>query len=60
MVLQIGGWTSGGTSPPVSTYRRLHQNQVFGLTVPLITKADGTKLVKPKARSLVGSQKTSP
>ncbi|VFS89757.1 Tyrosine--tRNA ligase [Raoultella planticola] len=31
---------SGAISPPASTWtRRLHQNQVFGLTVPLITKA---------------------
>ncbi|QUJ04647.1 hypothetical protein KCP78_05950 [Salmonella enterica subsp. enterica] len=39
-------WTSGGTSLPViDPTRRLHQNhQVFGLTVPLITKADGNEI----------------
>ncbi len=50
VVLQIGGsdqW--GNITSGIDLTRRLHQNQVFGLTVPLITKADGTNLVKLKA-----------
>lgn len=45
--LQIGGsdqW--GNITSGIDLTRRLHQNQVFGLTVPLITKADGTKFGK--------------
>ncbi len=34
------------TTSGIDLTRRLHQNQVFGLTVPLITKADGTKFGK--------------
>ncbi len=44
VALQIGGsdqW--GNITSGIDLTRRLHQNQVFGLTVPLITKADGTK-----------------
>lgn len=47
VVLQIGGsdqW--GNITSGIDLTRRLHQNQVFGLTVPLITKADGTKFGK--------------
>ena len=51
VVLQIGGsdqW--GNITSGIDLTRRLHQNQVFGLTVPLITKTDGTNLkVKLKA-----------
>ena len=46
-MLQIGGsdqW--GNITSGIDLTRRLHQNQVFGLTVPLITKADGTKFGK--------------
>lgn len=47
VVLQIGGsdqW--GNITSGIDLTRRLHQNQVFGLTVPLITKSDGTKFGK--------------
>ena len=59
MALQIGGsdqW--GNITSGIDLTRRLHQNQVFGLTVPLITKADGTKssLVKLKAAPCAGSE----
>lgn len=37
----MGNITSG-----IDLTRRLHQQQVYGLTVPLITKADGTKFGK--------------
>ena len=47
MALQIRQFlTNGATLPRYRPTRRLHQNQVFGLTVPLITKADGTKFGK--------------
>lgn len=45
--LQIGGsdqW--GNITSGIDLTRRMHQQQVFGLTVPLITKADGTKFSK--------------
>jgi tyrosyl-tRNA synthetase len=45
--LQIGGsdqW--GNITSGIDLTRRQHQKQVFGLTVPLITKADGTKFGK--------------
>ena len=41
VALQIGGsdqW--GNITSGIDLTRRLHQNQVFGLTVPLITKAE--------------------
>ncbi len=50
MVLQIGGsdqW--GNITSGIDLTRRLHQNQVFGLTVPLITKQTAPNLVKLKA-----------
>ncbi len=45
--LQIGGndqW--GNITSGMDLTRRLHQAQVHGMTLPLITKADGTKFVK--------------
>lgn len=47
VALQIGGsdqW--GNITSGIDLTRRLHQQQVYGLTVPLITKADGTKFGK--------------
>lgn len=46
--LQVGGsdqW--GNITAGTDLTRRLHQKQVYGMTVPLITKADGTKFGKP-------------
>lgn len=45
--LQIGGsdqW--GNITAGIDLTRRLNQNQVFGLTLPLVTKADGSKFGK--------------
>ncbi|WP_421175426.1 tyrosine--tRNA ligase [Aeromonas enteropelogenes] len=45
--LQIGGndqW--GNITSGIDLTRRLHQAQVYGMTLPLITKADGTKFGK--------------
>src|SRR5699024_6204147 len=45
--VQIGGndqW--GNITSGIDLTRRLNQQQVFGLTLPLITKADGTKFGK--------------
>jgi tyrosyl-tRNA synthetase len=39
----------------------MHQQQVFGLTVPLITKADGTKFGKTEGGAVwLDPEKTSP
>lgn len=58
--LQIGGndqW--GNITSGMDLTRRLHQAQVHGMTLPLITKADGTKFGKTEgARS--GSIRRSP
>lgn len=52
----MGNITSG-----IDLTRRLHQNQVFGLTVPLITKADGTKFGKTEGGAVwLDPKKTSP
>ncbi len=53
---------SGVTSRQVSILtRRLHQKQVFGLTVPLITKSDGTKFGKTEGGAVwLDPKKTSP
>ncbi|MGP1924691.1 MAG: tyrosine--tRNA ligase [Arsenophonus sp. NEOnobi-MAG3] len=60
--LQIGGsdqW--GNIISGIDLTRRLHQKQVFGLTVPLITKSDGTKFGKTEAGAVwLDSKKTSP
>ncbi|BBV04798.1 tyrosine--tRNA ligase [Providencia rettgeri DSM 1131] len=59
--LQIGGsdqW--GNITSGIDLTRRLHQNQVFGMTVPLITKADGTKFGKTEGGAVwLDSKKTS-
>ena len=62
VALQIGGsdqW--GNITSGIDLTRRLHQNQVFGLTVPLITKADGTKFGKTEGGAVwLDPKKTSP
>jgi tyrosyl-tRNA synthetase len=48
--LQLGGsdqW--GNITGGIDLTRRMHGNQVFGLTMPLITKADGTKFGKTES-----------
>ncbi|MGY3877254.1 tyrosine--tRNA ligase [Aeromonas enteropelogenes] len=48
--LQIGGndqW--GNITSGMDLTRRLHQAQVYGMTLPLITKADGTKFGKTES-----------
>ncbi len=54
--------TSGATSPPAPiSPAACHQAQVYGLTVPLITKADGTKFGKTEAGAIwLDPKKTSP
>ena len=60
--LQIGGsdqW--GNITGGIDLTRRLHGGQVFGLTMPLITKADGTKFGKTEAGTVcLDPSKTSP
>jgi tyrosyl-tRNA synthetase len=62
VALQIGGsdqW--GNITSGIDLTRRLHQQQVYGLTVPLITKADGTKFGKTEGGALwLDPKKTSP
>jgi len=60
--LQIGGsdqWgnITGGTE----LTRRRYQGQVYGLTLPLVTKADGTKFGKTESGTIwLDANKTSP
>jgi tyrosyl-tRNA synthetase len=60
--LQLGGsdqW--GNITAGIDLTRRLHGNQVFGLTMPLITKADGTKFGKTESGTVwLDAQRTSP
>ena len=60
--LQIGGsdqW--GNIVGGVELTRRLHGAQVFGLTLPLVTKADGTKFGKTESGTIwLSPSKTSP
>lgn len=60
--LQIGGsdqW--GNITGGIDLTRRLNRNQVFGLTLPLVTKADGTKFGKTEAGTIwLDPAKTSP
>lgn len=60
--LQIGGndqW--GNITSGIDLTRRLNHRQVFGLTLPLITKADGTKFGKTETGTVwLDSEKTSP
>lgn len=60
--LQIGGsdqW--GNITSGIDLTRRLNQKQVFGFTVPLITKSDGTKFGKTEGGAIwLDPNKTSP
>lgn len=60
--LQVGGsdqW--GNITSGIDLTRRLHGGQAFGLTVPLITKADGTKFGKTESGTVwLDPEKTSP
>ncbi len=60
--VQIGGsdqW--GNITAGIDLTRRLHGAQVFGLTLPLITKADGTKFGKTESGTIwLDARKTSP
>ena len=60
--LQIGGsdqW--GNITGGIDLTRRLHGGQVFGLTLPLVTKADGTKFGKTESGTVwLDASRTSP
>jgi len=60
--LQIGGsdqW--GNITGGIDLTRRLNHQQVFGLTLPLVTKADGSKFGKTEAGTVwLDAHKTSP
>lgn len=60
--LQIGGsdqW--GNITGGIDLTRRLHRVQVFGLTIPLVTKADGQKFGKTETGTVwLDAKKTSP
>ena len=60
--LQIGGsdqW--GNITGGIDLTRRLHGAQVFGLTLPLVTKADGTKFGKTESGTIwLDAHRTSP
>ncbi|GGY81209.1 tyrosine--tRNA ligase [Cellvibrio zantedeschiae] len=60
--LQIGGsdqW--GNITGGIDLTRRMHGGHVFGLTMPLVTKADGTKFGKTETGTVwLDSSKTSP
>ena len=61
-VLEIGGsdqW--GNITNGIDLTRRLNQKQVFGLTLPLVTKSDGTKFGKTEGGAVwLNAKKTSP
>lgn len=60
--LQIGGsdqW--GNITGGIDLARRMYSGQVFGLTLPLVTKADGTKFGKTESGTIwLDPSKTSP
>ena len=60
--LQIGGsdqW--GNITGGIDLTRRMNQEKVFGLTLPLVTKADGTKFGKTESGTIwLDESKTSP
>ncbi|MDN0076651.1 tyrosine--tRNA ligase [Crenobacter sp. SG2303] len=60
--LQIGGsdqW--GNITAGIDLTRRLNHQQVFGLTLPLVTKSDGTKFGKTESGTIwLDAKKTSP
>ncbi|MGI9251766.1 MAG: tyrosine--tRNA ligase [Pseudohongiellaceae bacterium] len=59
--MQIGGsdqW--GNITAGIDLTRRLHQTQVYGLTLPLMTKTDGSKFGKTEAGTVwLDPEKTS-
>ena len=60
--LQVGGsdqW--GNITAGIDLTRRLNGNQVYGLTLPLITKSDGSKFGKTEGGSIwLDGKRTSP
>lgn len=62
VILQIGGsdqW--GNITWGTDLTRRLHRQSVFGLTLPLVTKSDGTKFGKTESGAVwLNAKKTSP
>lgn len=60
--VQIGGndqW--GNITGGIDLTRRMNQQQVFGITLPLVTKADGSKFGKTESGTIwLDPQKTSP
>ena len=60
--VQIGGsdqW--GNITSGIDLPRRLNQQQVYGVTLPLITKSDGTKFGKTESGTIwMDGEKTSP
>ncbi|GJM14078.1 MAG: tyrosine--tRNA ligase [Pseudohongiella sp.] len=60
--VQIGGsdqW--GNITGGIDLTRRMHQQQVYGATLPLVTKADGTKFGKTESGTIwLDPKKTSP
>lgn len=62
VTLQIGGsdqW--GNITSGIDLTRRQHGGEVYGLTMPLVTKADGSKFGKSETGTVwLDSQRTSP
>lgn len=60
--VQIGGsdqW--GNITGGIDLTRRLHQQQVYGMTLPLVTKSDGTKFGKTETGTIwISARMTSP
>ncbi len=60
--LQVGGsdqW--GNITAGIDLARRMHSVQLYGLTLPLLTKSDGTKMGKTESGALwLSADKTSP
>jgi len=61
-LLQLGGsdqW--GNITAGIDLTRRMNHKQAFGITMPLVTKADGTKFGKTEGGAIwLDPQKTSP
>ena len=60
--VQVGGsdqW--GNITGGIDLTRRMHQQQVFGVTTPLVTKSDGSKFGKTESGTIwISPTKTSP
>ncbi|NKB35254.1 MAG: tyrosine--tRNA ligase [Pseudomonadales bacterium] len=60
--VQVGGsdqW--GNITGGIDLTRRMHQNQVYGVTTPLVTKSDGTKFGKTETGTVwISPHMTSP